>query len=331
MKNLLKLTASALVATGLLAGTAQADVFLNWDVDKVKFIDIDIAVVKFKSAYIDVLFQENLDGAAEAEAFGNQWNADNVVTYVGGVDVNGGPPPPQADNMLINKTAETTNSFNNNEGIVQANQDVGNMVNQGNNAAVAMTNGDSAPFAVSVDTDPDGFVAGSFTHSESYSEQVNVRNQSYHHEASPFDNGPPAGGVETLFNADPEFVLANAPADLNATITNSGSGNQGVVHFNQNAGNMNNQYNGLALALGDESVYALSDAGIAQVNAGNQVEDENTVKYDTIRGSYNTNSGIVGVNQSSGHMNNQSTVVSMSALTSVAGIGLSTPATVGGP
>ena len=99
--------------------------------------------------------------------------------------------------MLINKTAETTNSFNNNEGIVQANQDVGNMVNQGNNVAVAMTNGDSAPFAVSVDTDPDGFAAGSFTHSEGYSEQVNVRNQTYHHELSPFDNGPPAAGLKS--------------------------------------------------------------------------------------------------------------------------------------
>jgi hypothetical protein len=303
-------------AAALLASTgASADVFLNWDVDKSKRIDIDIFVAKFKFAYIDVLYDRQLDGAAEAEAFGNQWNAFNRVTYF---EADKGPRnDDRSIDMLIDKTAEMKGSFNQNQGVVQANQDAGNMVNQGNFASIALTNGDSPAFPLP----GGGAVEGSFTHSEAYSEQVNRNNYSYHRERTPFRGGT-ATRPEDVIGKEPSALESLAPGYLQATIEGSLLNNAGVVHFNQNVGNSNNQLNALAAAIGDESAYALADAGIAQVNAYNEVFEENTTKYNRISASANGNSGILNVNQSVGHQNNQSTVVSISAISSVAGIGL---------
>ncbi len=331
MKNLKAIILSGVAATAVFAsGAAQADVFLSWDVDKAKSIDIDIFVVKFKFATIDVMFNRDLEGAAEAHAFGNQWNGFNRVSYFGDEGELGpegdAATLSQSQNMMINKTSETLSSFNNNQGIMQANQDSGNMAQQGNFASIALTGAtDNGSPNGEVDnaTGEPILITGTFAHSEAYSDQVNVFNETFHHELTPFQ-GDPGASLDEVLAATPAQLITLAPGHLNATIDNSFRGNSGVLQFNQNTGNSNNQSNALAAAIGDDAAYALADAGIAQVNGFNVVDDENTVKYDTITGSFSGNSGIINVNQSTGYHNNQSTVVSVAAISSLAGIGLST-------
>ncbi len=89
---------------------------------------------------------------------------------------------------------------------------------------------------------------------------------------------------------------------------------------------MNNQLNAVALAVGVGAQKALSEAALGQVNALNVVEEIETVKVDLIEGSVNGNTGMIGVNQSSGNMNNQASAFSVSALTST--VSIDTP---GGP
>jgi len=320
MKNFKHIVlSSAAVAAMLASGSAYADVLLNWDVDKSKRIDIDIVVAKFKFAEVQVIYDKDLEGAAEAHAFGNQWNGFNRVSYVGDEGPLGpsegdtaGPGVPE--NMVIRKTSETTDSFNNNEGIMQANQDAGNMVNQGNAASISLT---------AANPDNQGTdIQGTFAHSEAFADQINVFNQTYHHELNPLTGG--AQTVDDVIDVAPGDLPTEVPGFLNANIDNSFNGNMGVLHFNQNTGNTNNQYNALAAAIGDDAAYALADAGIAQVNAFNVVDDQNTIKYDDIRGSFSNNTGTIAVNQATGHHNNQATVVSVAAISSLAGVGVGT-------
>ncbi|MFZ1060768.1 MAG: hypothetical protein WAP47_16415, partial [Candidatus Rokuibacteriota bacterium] len=119
-------------------------------------------------------------------------------------------------------------------------------------------------------------------------------------------------GLEGRFNfRDP---------DREATIKDSLNHNSGIAQVNQNTGNMNNQTNAVALAVGLGADVALSEAALGQVNAWNTVYDVATVKYDFIKGSVNSNTGIVSVNQSSGNMNNQGTAISVAVTTSSASL-----------
>jgi hypothetical protein len=96
-----------------------------------------------------------------------------------------------------------------------------------------------------------------------------------------------------------------------------------VVGVNQNAGNMNNQANLLAMSVGVGSQFALSESALGQVTVGNTVIEVTTVKFGVIAGSMNGNSGVVGVNQSVGNMNNQASAISIAALTS--SVAITTP------
>jgi hypothetical protein len=128
--------------------------------------------------------------------------------------------------------------------------------------------------------------------------------------------------------ADPRN-LDNQFFDLIARIEGSVSGNTGIVGVNQNSGNMNNQTNAVAAAIGVNPTLALGEGALGQVNSGNTVRAENTVKYDEIgNGSVSGNSGVVGVNQSVGDMNNQMNAFSIAAATTA-----NAPVTtlVGGP
>jgi hypothetical protein len=270
---------------GALTVPAVADVFVTVNVEKEKDVFVFEEVVKFKFVDIFVFMERDLEGAAEAQAIANQRNNDNISEAadpqavadlgVGRIDPN---------DMRINKHARISNSINNNTGIVGVNQDVGNMVNQANVVAAAVTNSESA-----------------LTHSQAEVDQQNFANFSFHRER----------------------VLNLVFPNLTANITGSINNNRGVVGVNQNAGNMNNQANLVALSVGLGSEFALSEAALGQINRDNRVTEVQTVKFDLIQNSINGNSGIIGVNQSVGNMNNQASAVSVSALTST--VTLTTP------
>jgi hypothetical protein len=270
---------------GALTVPAAADVFVRVDVDKNKDVLVLERVQKLKLVQIQVLMNRFLEGAAEAQAIANQRNNNNSSREADPQAVAGlGAGTIDPDDMLIFKHARISNSINNNTGIVGVNQDVGNMVNQANVVAVAVTNSRTA-----------------LTHAQAEADQRNTLNFSFHSELEVDIDNP----------------------NLTATITGSNNNNRGVVGVNQNAGNMNNQANLVALSVGLGSQFALSEAALGQVNTDNRVTEVATVKFDLISNSINNNSGIVGVNQSVGNMNNQASAVSVSALSST--VTLTTP------
>jgi hypothetical protein len=201
-------------------------------------------------------------------------NQDNLSNTV-----TGNPIEPAVDNNY--KSAKTESSINDNTGIVGVNQDAGNMNNQANVVSVAVAIEPS-------NTDPASLLP-SFANSQTSATQKNMNNS-----------------VHELEN----YLLGPQKED---SISDSINRNCGIVGVNQSVGSMNNQLNEVALAVADNCLVALAEADLGQYNANNTVFDLGTVRTDSIANSINGNTGIVGVNQSGGNMNNQSNMVSISA------------------
>jgi len=123
-------------------------------------------------------------------------------------------------------------------------------------------------------------------------------------------------GVNRLSGLAFENEVCGNCAEKRDQLLNSGAGNAGVLTINQAAGNMNNQANALSIALSLDAGVALSEADLGQFNTGNTVHETNVgtnlegaePKTARITASVNGNSGVVGVNQSSGNMANQAIV-----------------------
>jgi hypothetical protein len=133
------------------------------------------------------------------------------------------------------------------------------------------------------------------------------------------DSGEAAQAITNSQAAEADFNSGNSAlvgfTELEDLIDFAFKNVSGVVNVNQAAGNLNNQHNTVAVSVGD-GVVALSEADLGQFNDNNIVNEVMTYKYDTITGSAFENfSGVLCVNQSSGNMNNQSNIVSVSALT----------------
>ena len=89
--------------------------------------------------------------------------------------------------------------------------------------------------------------------------------------------------------------------------------NQGLVSVNQDSGNINNQANVrvIAFAQGDAQV-VLPEIELSARSRDNQVISTGGMPHtDAIVGSFNDTTGIVGVNQSSGSLNQQANVVAI--------------------
>jgi len=162
-------------------------------------------------------------------------------------------------------------------GILGVNQASGNMNNQANAVSVATAN-DPAQTREST---------GSFAESQAASDQKTTRNKIWSEKAS-------------------------------SSSTLSGVTSSGITGVNQASGSMNNQANGVSVAVslatpGGGGI-ALSEADLGQFSSGNTAISFATGSSATITGV--TSSGITGVNQSSGNMNNQANVVSVAVATS---------------
>jgi hypothetical protein len=197
------------------------------------------------------------------------------------------------DNEACENCAEKSDTISDsavgNSGIITVNQAAGNNTNQGDDIAIAIDR-----------LIPGGGGGGggtdSFAHAQAHVEQDNNRND--------------VDAVEILFR--------------DALITSSFNFNSGVVHANQSTGNNNNQANALSMAVGlsGEGV-AMAEADLGQTNCGNtnfESQDGATPfdginKTAVIAGSVSNNSGIVGVNQSSGNNGNQANVVAFAVAT----------------
>jgi hypothetical protein len=127
-----------------------------------------------------------------------------------------------------------------------------------------------------------------------------------------------ASAMQTL-NANTLTDEAGNTADT----TNSITGNTGVTHGNNVAGQMNQQLNALSLAVSfaasDKEALALSEADLGQWLTGNEVTSE-AAQTATISGSITGNTGIVGYNQAAGGFNQQGNVVAVSATSPAAAL-----------
>ena len=118
-------------------------------------------------------------------------------------------------------------------------------------------------------------------------------------------------------------------AEKKALIRDSLIGNFGIINSNQATGNMNNQGNLVSVAVDapedngngngnneDPEYYGLANAqsSVEQKSTENTIESINILFRDAIiRDSINGNEGIVGVNQSSGNINNQMNATAIAA------------------
>jgi hypothetical protein len=134
------------------------------------------------------------------------------------------------------------------------------------------------------------------------------------------------GSIGGQGRAENDNGIATYNLDLDALISDSVQNNEGIVGVNQDVGNMVNQANILAFARTeftseDGLIVSDAEAEIDQVNSENTAMQWEILPDDpifddpdhaaTITGSVNNNNGIVGVNQNSGNMNNQTNAVAM--------------------
>ena len=303
-RNALYATAGSSLGLALLAlsQSASADVNVFAEINKTKDITITENITITKTVDITVnAIDLDYAAAAEADAIVNQENANNVVDHT--QTQLSQTPQQDLDNFGINLVATIAGSVRGNQGIVDVNQDVGNMANQGNQVALAVAFPDEA--------DTPGYVV---VNSQAEAEQINQGNRVTHLE----DPGTPA------------VSLVTAP-HKSASIQDSIVGNVGIVNVNQNAGNNNNQANSEALAVAiDLAGVALSEAALGQVNGefgpqtegeANTVVEAGVVRSASISGSINGNVGVGGVNQAVGNNANQANIFSLSFVDGGGGVG----------
>jgi len=304
MKHILYATTGIALALAFAGTTnsAMADVDVFASITKYKDIRVTENITITKQVRIDVAVTFVLQGGAEAQALLNVTNSGNTVD---GQDLPDPVDEPEGTNDEYGVTLDASieSSVNNNRGVFGFNQDVGNMTNQANVVSVAGVQGQ--PF-------------DSFAQSQAHADQLNENNTV---DDSELLRDKETGDPITDFETDP----ANFALDKAASMTDSVNTNTGIINVNQNAGNMNNQSNGVAAAVGIGSEFAMSEGDLGQETSHNHVDELETVKVSSINGSISANSGIVNVNQSAGNMNNQGNVVSFSAITSGAFINTQNP------
>jgi len=275
-----------------LPALADVDVTGTVNVDKEKSVT---ETVKIEKAHqIGVKQIANPTHSAEAAAVKNDVNTGNVISES---PVPAVPPtrdynPVNEEYTLVDpghpaipvekKASIDTGAGNDSAGVTGINQSPGSLNNQGN--------------AVSVSMAADG---NAFLHAESAAEKVN-------------------GGLVDGSTSGPMMnsVVAAESVRTN-TINGALSGVDGILGVNQSAGSINNQDNAASLAVGSGSMAALSEADLGMVNTGNLSTEIGVKLADSLtNGALANASGIVGVNQSSGCMNNQANVVAVCAVSS---------------
>ena len=320
MKNKLALLAATVLAGGVLAAPALADVTVTVDVEKDKIIDVTENVSINKHVTVTVTFAPGFEGLAEADALVNATIDDHDVLLVlpGFVDPDDSGGSVALGASYTKRLADIDDSINDNLGVVlQFNQDVGDNSNQGNVVSAALTDVDDQP-----DTPNNVGVESVVAHAEAGVDQKNTNNDTF----VVADFPDPDLEDEPRPGPDPDNPIPGPGSEANeallpghfhfrAEITDSVNRNIGVIHVNQNAGIDNNQHNVLALAVGLSAGLALGEGALGQENAHNTVQDFNTYKRSVIDNSVSSNTGVVGVNQNSGHNNNQAAVINIAATT----------------
>jgi len=280
-----------------IAAPAFADVDVTVSIAKDKTIVVDEDIVIDKDVNIDIIIG---DVEILEPGTGNPTGLFFLIG-LGAAEAQALVNVENTDNVEtlehVVYSADLTGSMSGNTGITQFNQAAGNMQNQGNVVAAAV-----------VDT------GDAFANAQAEVQQHN-------------GDGPDEGAGGNVVNAKTSsFTASIGPGSL--------SGNTGIVQFNQDAGNNNNQTNAVALAAGvdndgaEDVLVALSEAALGQESSNNVVTEgggttlangdltnnDATFKSATMDGALNGSTGaVIGVNQAAGNNANQGNVVSVAA------------------
>jgi hypothetical protein len=275
MKKFLGILLGVMLCVGF-SGPVLAEFDVEGELNKEKDVTVDIDVDIDKDIDIDVWVALWTPYAAEAEVVLNQaYELDDMEFFDGMWFDNLNPVYDSMDGSILNNT-----------GIVGVNQAAGDLVNQANAVAAAVVWGRGYILADGIPLEGENDPNYNYPYAEAQA-------------SAEQENEIPGIYVET--------------SSYNQLI-NSIGGNYGIVGVNQSAGSLNNQINAVALAAGLDGV----GVALAETDLGQEIEvgflDEYAVqKFDSISGSINGNHGIVGVNQSSGYLNNQANMISISA------------------
>ncbi len=132
--------------------------------------------------------------------------------------------------------------------------------------------------------------------------------------------------VEAIASADPGAVMAEATVSQalignrveeenisrHTLISDSLNDNRGILSVNQEAGNLNNQANVRALVIGETGPqFQYLDAWRSAFRVDNTLISVGGERENRIEGSLGNTQGIVGINQSSGNMNQQANVLAL--------------------
>ncbi len=267
-------------AVGLLAASpAIADVKTKFDVDSHKKKKVLELVLKLKAGLFIVGVLDEAEAMAESVTLVNQRNYDNKACE-----------NCAEKRSIIGAAGEDVenDSLSGNSGVISVNQSTGNMNNQGTAISFSINEG---PASNDPDNENDTDAISSWADSLAAVGQLNYDNR----------------------------VVSEDILFRDSSILNSGNNNTGLLYANQSAGNMNNQANALSIAVSDPTDdgnsdlggVALSEADLGQINTSNVVRERRIDKNATIVGSFNVNTGIIGVNQASGNFANQANVVSL--------------------
>jgi hypothetical protein len=298
------LTAFAFVMAMGLPALADVTVLGTIDKDKDKIVVEDVNIDK--AIYVGVKQVIHPSNSAEAQALKNDVNQGNTVTetttppveptyYTNPIDQQQVLLDPGAPAVPVIKSAVIDGgSVSGASGIVNVNQSPGSINNQGNAVAVSYSD---TPQTIKEVTDPlmgeTEYMGGVFLHAESSAELI---------------NGGTDDGTGNSVTADPGTTRSNSIDAAATSLT-------GILGINQSAGNINNQNNAVSISVGS-AVAALSEADLGLCNVGNNSDEDGTVTTDSITlGALAASAGIIGVNQSSGNMNNQANVVAACVLT----------------
>lgn len=256
----------------MIAIPAIADVTVTATVDKDKDIRVIERLTKTKIVDITVdVIDAALDKGAESLALVNQTNENNT-----------------ACENCAEKQAWIKDSVNNNVGITNVNQAVGNMNNQGNVLSIAVDVGGGTGT-------PPGNTG--FAEAQASVDQRVIDNE--------------INSASIIYR--------------DALIEGSVLSNTGITNVNQSSGQMNNQANAISLGVCLDGGVALSEADLGQfigtVDTDSPGSHEDyTAKTSQIVGSIGGNHGVTFVNQTSGNLGNQSNTLSLAA--SVVGFSL---------
>ncbi len=108
-------------------------------------------------------------------------------------------------------------------------------------------------------------------------------------------------------------VIAVGSEISNTILDNAFFGVRGIITVNQSAGSINTQSALINVSIGSSPVVSLSDADLGMQNANNRIIDIGVSRIDSISTfALQGVKGIVSINQSSGCLNHQANVVSVS-------------------